>query len=94
MLFGIVYITAFYYNVSVLMYYPALSRFSLTVLPFQDAGPAILWYGWVGVAAIVSGVVAAIVPGRWSERLSPSVSWIVPVLVIVGILIYERRWFL
>jgi hypothetical protein len=94
MLFGIMYVVCFYFNLSLFIYYPAYSRFSLTALPFEEAGPAILWYGWILNAAIFSGVVALIVPRSWSERLSPNLSWIVPLVVIVGLLIYERRWFI
>jgi hypothetical protein len=91
MLFGIVYITCFFMDWSPFRYYPDPRTFHLRASP-QD-GPAILWYGWVAAAAVVSGAVAFLVPRQMAERLGPAWAWIVPLLTVVGILIYERRWF-
>jgi len=91
MLFGIVYITCFYLDWSPFRYYPDARTFHLRRTP-QD-GPAILWYGWLAAAAIVSAAIAFVVPRRVAERLRPAWAWRVPLLVVVLILIYERRWF-
>ena len=59
----------------------------------QD-GPAILWYGWLAAAAIVSAAVAVAVPRRWAERLWPAwAAWAVPLIIAALVLVYERRWF-
>ena len=92
MLFGIVYITCFYMDWSPFRYYPDARTFHLKHHP-QD-GPAILWYGWIAAAAAVSAVVAFAVPKRLADRVGLAWAWIVPFLTMVGILIYERRWFL
>ena len=57
MLFGIVYLTCFYMDWAPFRYYPDPRRFHLKITP-QD-GPAILWYGWVTAAAVVSAAIAA-----------------------------------
>jgi hypothetical protein len=91
MLFGIVYITCFYMDWAPFRYYPDPRTVHIRAHP-QD-GPAILWYGWVAAASVVSAAVAFVVPRRVAERLGPAWAWIVPLLTMVGILIYERRWF-
>ena len=92
MLFGIVYLTCFYMDWAPFRYYPDAGTFHLKATP-QD-GPAILWYGWLTAAAVVSAAVAAVVPRRLGERLAPAWAWIVPLIVVVLMLAYERRWFL
>ena len=91
MLFGIVYLTAFYMDWAPFRYYPDARTFHLKVTP-QD-GPAILWYGWVASAALVSAAVAAVVPRQLAQRLRPGWAWVVPLAIMVLMLLYERRWF-
>jgi hypothetical protein len=92
MLFGIVYLTAFYLDWAPFRYYPETRAFHLTAMP-QD-GPAILWYGWMASAAVVSAILAWLVPRALAERLRPSLSWIVPLVIVVLLFVYERRWFM
>jgi hypothetical protein len=91
MLFGIVYLTSFYLDWAPFRYYPDARTFHLKATP-QD-GPAILWYGWVAAAALVSAAVAALVPRQLAERLRPGWAWVVPLAIVILLLIYERRWF-
>jgi hypothetical protein len=91
MLFGIVYLTAFYMDWAPFRYYPDKRTFHLEVTP-QD-GPAILWYGWVASATLVSAAVAAVVPRQLAQRLRPGWAWVVPLAIMVLMLLYERRWF-
>ena len=91
MLFGIVYLTCFYMDWAPFRYYPDPRRFHLRITP-QD-GPAILWYGWVAAAAVVSAAIAVAVPRRLAERLSPGWVWAVPLVIVILLLLYERRWF-
>jgi hypothetical protein len=53
----------------------------------------ILWYGWIVTSALASAAIAFAVPRSLAERLSPRWAWIIPTAVVVGMLIYERRWF-
>jgi hypothetical protein len=91
MLFGIVYLTCFYMDWAPFRYYPDAGAFYLK--PHPEAGPAILWYGWLAAAAVVSGLVALAVPRRLAERIGQQWAWAVPALTVVLLLIYERRWF-
>jgi hypothetical protein len=93
MIFSIVYTICFYYNWALFRYYPAYAQFSLGPLG-PEAGPAITWYGWIGWSVVVAGVVALIVPRRVAERISPTLVWGVGAAVLIGIAVYERRWFL
>ena len=92
MLFGIVYLTCFYMDWAPFRYYPDHRTFHLKVTP-QD-GPAILWYGWVTAAAFVSAAIALLVPRQLAERLGPGWAWAVPLVIVVLLLVYERRWFM
>jgi hypothetical protein len=70
-----------------------LSTFSREDRSLENAGPAILWYSWLFGAAIISAVVAAIVPRSLAERLGQAWIWGVPAALFVVIFVYERRWF-
>ena len=91
MLFGIVYLTCFYMDWAPFRYYPDVRRFHLRMTP-QD-GPAILWYGWLAAAAVVSAAIAVSVPRRLAERMGPAWAWAVPLIIVALVLLYERRWF-
>ncbi len=91
MLFGIVYLTAFYLDWSPFRYYPETRAFHLKATP-QD-GPAILWYGWVASGVFGAAVLALLVPRTLADRLRPGWAWFVPLVIVVLLLIYERRWF-
>ena len=101
LLFGVAYVACFYLNSlypasqwwALFRYYPSVSQFTFQRLPPSEAGPAILWYAWFGEAALVSAAVALITPRKVADALAPSLSWIVPTVVVVGILVYEKRWF-
>lgn len=100
-LFGVLYTTSFILQSNspttwlygIFRYYPAVSQWSIGRLPPDVAGPAILWYAWLAAAAIASAAVALVVPKKLADRIPVSAVWMVPTLVVVGILFYERRWF-
>jgi hypothetical protein len=91
LLFGAIYIVCFYVDISLFRYYPEVGTFHWKMT--ADAGPAILWYGWIAVAALASAAVALLVPTRWADRLWSGWVWLMPVISVVVILIYEVRWF-
>ena len=92
LLFVIVYTVCFYENIALFKYYPLVGEFHINSQP-KTAGPPISWYGWLAVAALVSAPIAFLVPRRWGERISPTLAWLVPALVLVAVLVYEKRWF-
>jgi hypothetical protein len=96
-LFGVIYMGFFFINefhqFSLFGYYPFLGRFSRERLPLAEAGPAIFWYAWLVSAFIVSAALTLLVPVRLAERLGQGWVWAVPLALLIGTLVYERRWF-
>ena len=89
--FGVLYLAAFYYDLALFRYYPEVSEFHW--LRRDDLGVVILWYGWIATAGLASAAIAVAVPKKMAERLWPGWAWIIPTAAVVGMLIYERRWF-
>lgn len=90
-LFGVVYATVFYMEWALFRYYPETNAFYLA--QHREDGPAILWYGWLAIAAIVSAAIAFVVPRRMAEQLPNEVVWGVPLALVVIMFIYEKQWF-
>lgn len=93
LVFGAIYFLCFVFDVALFRYYPEVNAFHFVRQP-NTRGPVILWYGWLAAAGAASGLAALLVPVRWADRLWTQLSWIVPAIVVVVMLIYERRWFL
>ena len=58
--------------------------------------PAMHWYGWAATAAfgaLVVGLVAAAVPGRWTRRIWLGWLWLVPVCAMLGCGYLALPWF-
>ena len=91
MMFGVIYLAAFYWDLALFRYYPEVGQFRW--LRTDELGLVILWYGWIATAALASAAIAFAVPKNMAERLWPGWAWIVPTAVVVAMLIYERRWF-
>ena len=90
---GIAYTLAYYFDWSLFRYYIMENRFHLTEQP-DAAGPPILWYGWLATAVLAGIVAAAIVPPRLAARLPADLLWLMPVVLMVAALMYEKRWFM
>ena len=89
--FGVIYVAAFYFYLALFRYYPAAREFHWTRT--DGIGVVILWYGWIATAALASAAIAFAVPRTMAERLWSGWAWIVPTAVVLVTLIYERRWF-
>ena len=93
----IAYVAA-YYNKGwqLFSYYPLLNRVSYGALtiPAKESGPAMQYYGWMGTALIAGLVVAAIVPSKYAAKLPAAVAWVVPLVLVIFTLVYEKHWFL
>ena len=93
LLFGAIYYACVWQvDWTLFYYYPETNRFYWTAHP--DDGAAILWYGWLSTAAVVSVPLALLVPDRVAARLPDDLSWMVGVAVILTIFVHESRWFL
>lgn len=91
LVFGPLYVLCFYVDISLFRYYPETAQFHWQMT--QNEGPPILWYGWLAVAGLTSAAIALLVPPQWANRLWPGWVWLLPVIVVVVILLYEVRWF-
>ena len=89
--FGILYLVAFYYDLALFRYYPEAREFHW--LRLDNLGGVILWYGWIATAGLASAAIAYAVPRNMAERLWPGWAWIIPTATVIAMLIYERRWF-
>jgi hypothetical protein len=74
-------------------YYPSIEQWSITRLPPETAGPAILWYSWLAEAFVFTLVLSLLVPRRLADKVPPGAVWAGPAVTVVAILVYERRWF-
>ena len=92
MVFGVVYTLAFYFSWALFKYFPLVRQFHLEDQG-KEAGPPISWYGWLATSLVVALPIALIIPRKWGDRLSPAWAWVVPLLLIISVLIYEKRWF-
>jgi hypothetical protein len=60
-------------------------------------GPAMYWYGWLATSGIVAGIAGAIsawLPAGVAARLSPELTWVVPVGVMIAFCYLLRQFFL
>ena len=89
--YSILYVASFYYDLALFRYYPEVSQFHF--LRDDSLGVVILWYGWIATSAFASACIALAVPRTIADRLTPGLAWMIPTAVVIGMLIYERRWF-
>ena len=93
MFFGLVYMICFYFNWGLFRFYPAYTQFSFDPLG-PEAGPVIMWYGWMGNAFIVATALALLTPRSIAMKLNPTLVWGISAVVLIGTLWYEKRWFI
>ena len=58
--------------------------------------PAMYWYGWTATAALgalVFGLVAALLPERWTQRVWPDWQWVVPAFAMIACVYLTLPWF-
>jgi hypothetical protein len=91
MVFAIFYPICFYIDFALFRYYPETGKFYWKM--HAADGPAILWYGWIVTTILVSLAAALLVPRKLADSVSSNVVWLVPVVMTVIILIYEKQWF-
>jgi hypothetical protein len=92
---AITYMLAVTFNWPAFAYYPLLNHFDLDrALPAKTSGPSMLYYGWIVTAAAAAVILALLVPRSIGNKLPAALGWIVPLVLIVYTLIYDRHWFL
>jgi amino acid permease len=58
--------------------------------------PAIYWYGWTATAAfgaLMSGLVASLLPGYWARHFWSGWVWVVPSLAMIACVYLTMPWF-
>ena len=90
--FGIAYTVSFYFSWALFKYYPLVRQFHV-VDQAKQAGPPISWYGWLATALVISLPIALIVPRKLGDKIPPVWVAVIPALLILIVLIYEKRWF-
>jgi amino acid permease len=84
--------------------YPSLGLVLLGTHHSRDVGspalaflaPEMYWYGWIATAALgalVFGLVAAILPERWTQRVWPVWLWVVPAFAMIACVYLTLPWF-
>ena len=94
--FALLYAAAMYFNIAMFVYYPQVGAFHWRDQPGLP-GPAMYWYGWIAYAilgAAFAALLGALLPVRWSGRVSAHWSWTLPLAAMLFILYVIRDWFI
>ena len=94
--FTIAYVVSVENNYALFTYHPAVGQFGAGVQKPQD-GPAMYWYGWLatsGIAALVAGIVAGLLPEAVTRRLWSGWTWVIAVGVMATFCYLLRNYFL
>src|SRR6478672_1253035 len=93
--FAVLYVIALKLDLALFTVYPSLGVVLLGTHHSRDItapslaylAPAMYWYGWAATAALgalVFGLVAAILPERWTQRVWPDWQWMVPAFAMIA----------
>jgi len=103
--FAVLYVLAVAKKLSLFTVYPSLglvvwgARYSRDVVDpaLGFLAPAMYWYGWTATAALgalVVGLLAAVIPERWTRRIPLGwLPWVVPTLAMLGCVYLTLPWF-
>ena len=102
--FAVLYVVALKLDLALFTVYPSLGVVLLGTHHSRDVtapsmaflAPAMYWYGWTATAALgalVFGIVAALLPERWTQRVWPDWQWVVPVAAMIACVYLTLPWF-
>ena len=102
--FAILYVVVLKLDLALFTVYPTIGVVLLGTHHSRDVGgpsmaflaPAMYWYGWTASAALgalICGVIAALLPERWTRRLWPDWLWVVPALAMFACVYLTLPWF-
>ena len=102
--FAVLYVVALKLDLALFTVYPAQSVVLFGTHHPRDVvapsmaflAPTMYWYGWTATAALgalVFGVVAAFLPGRWTQRFWSGWIWVVPVAAMSACVYLTLPWF-
>ncbi len=93
LVFPVIYVVLYYNGVALFRFYPLVGELHLNIQP-TTFGPAMIYYGWLVISAVVAAIAAVAVPHRWALHLWAGWSWLVPLAAMLFTFIYETRWLL
>ncbi len=102
--FAVLYVIALKLDLALFTVYPSLGLILPGTHHSRDVGspalaflaPEMYWYGWTATAALgalVFGIVAALLPERWTQRVWPDWQWVVPVAAMIACVYLTLPWF-
>ena len=102
--FAILYAVARAKGVVLFTFYPSLGIVMLGLHRSRDVvdpaleflAPEMYWYGWTATAAtgaLIFGLVAALLPNRWTHWFWPGLLWATPVLAMITCVYLTIPWF-
>jgi hypothetical protein len=95
--FSLAYLLAVWKNYALFTYHPAIGAFAWGAEKAREGGPAMYWYGWIataGIAGAGAGLIAAILPARYTLRLWSGLAWLAPLCAMVVFGYILRNYFL
>ena len=102
--FAVLYVIALKSDLALFTVYPSLGVVLVGTHHSKDVSdpamgflaPAMYWYGWTATAALgalMVGLVAALLPERWTQRIWPGWAWVIPVAAMVACVYLTMPWF-
>jgi hypothetical protein len=91
LVFPVVYVVLYYNELVLFRFYPLVGELHLNIQP-TTFGPAMIYYGWIIIAAVFAVISAAAIPHRWAADLWAGWSWLVPFVATLFTFAYETRW--
>ena len=103
--FAVLYVIALKLDLALFTVYPSLgivlaghASFARRVADpaMGFLAPAMYWYGWTATAALgalMFGLVAALLPERWTRPFWPGWVWVVPVVAMIACVYLTLPWF-
>jgi amino acid permease len=102
--FAILYVVVLKLDLALFTVYPTIGVVLLGTHHPRDVAdpslgflaPAMYWYGWTATAALgalLIGLLAALLPERWTRRFWPGWGWMIPVAAMIGCVYLTLPWF-
>jgi amino acid permease len=102
--FAVLYVVALAKDLALFTVYPSLGIVVPGTQHARDVvdpamgflAPAIYWYGWTATAALGAlavGVIAVLLPERWTRRFWSGWVWVVPALAMIACGYLTLPWF-
>jgi hypothetical protein len=90
--FSITYAAVYWFNLPLFVYYPQhdFATFGPTML--KNAGPGMVWYGFMSDSLIVATILALLIPNAWADRLFRNYVWLFPLAAML-VCVYLLRVF-